>query len=129
MNKFFVYAIMMVFLVSFGACSVLSKTEEVKSTQGLEKIEQINPRKLKKVSKQEDNAYRLKQKNKKKYAKDVFKIKKLKEKQRKKERDLEFYQKRLNIKRDKLKDFDPSNKEEVSNSPSGEKSAEKGENE
>jgi len=128
MNKFFICAIIMVFLISFGACSVLSKAEDATSTQGLG-VEKINQKLLKKASKQEDKKYRQKQKNKSKYAKNVEKIKKLKEKQRKKERDLEFYQKRLKIKQERLKDYEPSKTEDVSTSVSGEESAVKGENE
>lgn len=127
MNRVFIYGIILLFLISFGACSHAKDKEEVKSTQGIE-IEKNIQKKANQTSKNEDKLYKEKQKARHKYSKDIKKIKKLKEKQRLKKRNLEFYEKRLKIKQERLKEFNSKeDKQEITPKKESE-DTEKGEN-
>lgn len=99
MKKFFVYIIGVVVVSMF---SLSFAKEEVKSTEGL-KLEQTISKT--KDSKSEEKNYKTKRKEKQKYLKNVSNIKKMRNKKRIKERNLEFYNKRLELKKQRLEEL------------------------
>ena len=96
MKKFFVYIISVVVVSMF---SLSFAKEEVKSTEGL-KLEQTISK-----TKGEEKNYKTKRKAKQKYLKNVSNINKMKNKKRIKERNLEFYNKRLELKKQRLEEL------------------------
>ena len=113
MKKVFVYCLVLTVFFVLSICADAKNKEKIKavSTQGIE-LEQSITKTVNKSSKQEKKELKTKNKNKKKYLKNVSQIKKMRNKKRIKERNLEFYNKRLNIKTNKLKEFEDSQIEE-----------------
>ena len=81
--------------------SCAKEEKEFVSTSG-QKTETNLDKKLRQTTKAQDKEFATLQKNKKKYIKNVKRIKKLQNKKRLDIRDLEFYQKRLQMKQDLL---------------------------
>ena len=101
MKKFFVLCI--VSFLCFGTLA-LAKTEEVKSTQGVELDASIS-KTIKQQAKEDNKAYKKEKKAKKQYIKNVSNIKKMRERKRLQQRNLEFLNSRLNIKKQKLEEL------------------------
>ena len=104
MKKLIVFSITTVLLISLGVCAKTKNNEpKVKSTDGTE----ISADTAKKVtgSKNKDNAYKEHKKNRKQYLKYIKKVNNAKDKKHLKERYLEFYNERLEIKKQKLEEL------------------------
>lgn len=105
MKKVFVLALLLVMSVSLNvyAQDENSKEIDVKSTQGIE----TNAQTAKKVEKMKFNSKPASQRQKirNKYLKSVNKVEKSKFNKLKKETDLKFYNKRLEIKKQKLEEL------------------------
>ena len=104
MKKFFV--LILCFFI-YSECCVFSQ-ESVKSTEGVE-IDTNIVKTVKQQSKEYSQAIKRQNKAQKKYLKNIKRIKNMRNSKRIKERDLEFLNKRLNIKKNQLLEYSNSN--------------------
>ena len=110
MKKVLVYGIVLALLGSACAFakSKKAKEPEVTSTQGVE-VDTATSQKIVK-SKNDKNPAKTKRKNRNKYVKYLKKVDRQKNIKRIKERNLEFYNERLEIKKNKLEELNSEGK-------------------
>lgn len=102
MKKFLVYIVLLGLMINVGM--VVSAKDNIQSTQGLVLEENISNT-ASMTDKEYKKEVRDKNKAKRKYLKNVSNIKKLREKKSIKQRDMNFYNKRLEQKKNKLEDL------------------------